>query len=341
MDALLAIVVGALVGGAGFAARVDLDRGLRAARGGDRSQAAPWFTAAAVACLCVSPLIFAGVVTPTAVSFAPLAVVLGGALFGVGVALARLSPLGALYHMGAGRVLGLVFFVAMALSAALFAGGSLTGVLRGVSSVGAVTLPTAADGGATLAVALILALVLFAAGARLAQGGDSLKLQAAGAALGAAAAGAWVLRGDLADWGVDGLRSAAAVAYAASGSLTASFEVDAAIALGAILGAGVMALREGELRPVVPGFERLIRAAVGGLLVGAGAAFAGHDLLGATGSAMPALHLSAPLFVCIAVLAWWLADSAIPDIREREKRTPISRKPSGRRPGRKRKNRKR
>ena len=320
MEALLAIVIGALVGAAGFVARVDADRGLRAAKGGDRSAISPWLTAMAVACVCVSPLIYAGVVTPAAASFSPLSVAIGGLLFGSGVALARLSPLGALYHIGAGRALGLAFLAGMALTAAMFAGGAFTSVVRNLNDVLTVDVPTATAGAVgTIPVAFIIALCLFSAGARFARGEDSLKLQAAGAAIGAAAAGAWVLRGDLAAWGVDGLRSATAVGYAASGSLTAGLEIDAAIALGAILGAGVMAMRAGELRPAVPGFERLTRATIGGLLAGAGAAFAGHDLLGATGSATPALHLSAPLFVCFATTAWWLADRAIPEIKETRK----------------------
>src|SRR5699024_10528202 len=87
----------------------------------------PFLLAIAIQAIGVAALAGAGVISPGPASFAPLAVIGGGLLFGIGIVMAGGCATGTYYRAGEGLLGSWVALIFYALSAAVMKFGPLTG----------------------------------------------------------------------------------------------------------------------------------------------------------------------------------------------------------------------
>jgi uncharacterized membrane protein YedE/YeeE len=243
----------------------------------------------------------------------PVAQVVGGLVFGAGMALAGGCVTGMLWKAGSGAV-------ALALAIAGFAAGEL--LIRGPGADVIEALDDAARpserslagllGAGYEPVALVLGL---AALALLLRGGRRGAVW--GVALGVVAAAAW-LAADLADYGYGlgfvGAAEGTRVAIAAGGELP--FQLF--LALG-VLGGAALA---GPRRLRVPDAARAARAVAGGVLMGAGGSIAHGCNIGHGVTGVPLLSLGSMVAIAAmaagALLTWRLVLAPAPRLRGSE-----------------------
>jgi uncharacterized protein len=244
----------------------------------------------------------------------PVAQVVGGLIFGAGMALAGGCVTGMLWKAGSGSV-------ALALAIAGFAGGEL--LIRGagggvIETLDDLARPSERSLAGVLGVGyepVAIAVGILAVALVLGRGRSGV---ARGLALGAVAAAAWLAAAG-ADYGyglgfvgaAEGTRSA----VSAGGRLP--FQLF--LALGVVGGAALA----GPRRPRVPDAARAARGLAGGLLMGAGGSIAhgcniGHGLTG-----LPLLSLGSLLATAAmaagALLTWRLVLAPSPRLRGTEK----------------------
>jgi uncharacterized protein len=307
-DALLGLVTGIAAGTVMTRGGLCFNRGLRRAAFERRSTVLRAFGIAVAAQLVLLPALVALDVDPLVraagaggPTLLPAAQVVGGLVFGAGMALAGGCVTGMLWKAGAGSV-------ALALAVAGFAAGEL--LVRGPASGVIGTLDDAsrpAQSGLPQLVAvdyepLAVAIGLAALALLLASRRDGA---VAGLALAAVAAAAWVTA-DLAGYGYGlgfvGAADETRRAIEAGGRLP--FQLW--LALGVVVGAALVAGR--QLR--VPDAPRATRAVAGGLLMGMGGSIAhgcniGHGLTG-----LPLLSLGSALAtasIAAGALVTWRA----------------------------------
>jgi uncharacterized protein len=328
---------------------VCLNAGLRRAADGRDWTILRLFAAAIVVQLLLLPLLVALDVPPfdegfpgggalPGIGLFPLAQVLGGLLFGFGMALAGGCIAGILWKSGAGSVATAIAIAGFA-AGELLARGALAPLGRDLDQAIAAPTVTEESGGAInleleeplrtlpqlLGIDFIpLALILGGIGALVLIGARGVGLARpgvrAGIVLGLIGVGTWVLAG-VADYGYGlGFVGAADSARDGLGGGTVTFAVW--LAFGTLAGAA-LAVR-GPLR--VPDGRRAIRAAGGGVAMGVGANFAhgcniGHGLTG-----LPLLSLGSLLAIGAiaagALLTWRLLLRDRPALRGRERPEP-------------------
>jgi uncharacterized protein len=243
----------------------------------------------------------------------PVAQVVGGLVFGAGMALAGGCVTGMLWKAGSGAV-------ALALAIAGFAAGEL--LIRGpgadvIEALDDASRPSERSlagllGAGYEPVALVLGL---AALALLLRGGRRGAVW--GVALGVVAAAAW-LAADLADYGYGlgfvGAAEGTRVAIAAGGELP--FQLF--LALG-VLGGAALA---GPRRLRVPDAARAARAVAGGVLMGAGGSIAHGCNIGHGVTGVPLLSLGSMVAIAAmaagALLTWRLVLAPAPRLRGSE-----------------------
>ena len=243
----------------------------------------------------------------------PVAEVVGGLVFGAGMALAGGCVTGMLWKAGTGAV-------ALALAIAGFAAGEL--LIRGpgadvIEALDDASRPSERSlagllGAGYEPVALVLGL---AALALLLRGGRRGALW--GVALGVVAAAAW-LAADLADYGYGlgfvGAAEGTRVAIAAGGELP--FQLF--LALG-VLGGAALA---GPRRLRMPDAARAARAVAGGVLMGAGGSIAHGCNIGHGVTGVPLLSLGSMVAIASmaagALLTWRLVLAPAPRLRGSE-----------------------
>jgi uncharacterized membrane protein YedE/YeeE len=321
IDALLGLAAGVAAGAVMARAGLCFNRALRRAAFERRATLLRAFAVAVAAQLVLLPLLVAAGVGPLARSaeaggpaLLPVAQVVGGLVFGAGMALAGGCVTGMLWKAGGGAL-------ALGVAIAGFAVGEL--LARGPGDGAIETLDGAARPresalSGLLGVAyepLALALGIAALALLLARRRDGM---AAGLALGAVAAAAW-LAADAAGYGY-GL----GFVGAADGT-RAAVEAGSALPFQLWLAAGVLAggALGGDRRLRLPDAARTGRAAAGGLLMGVGGSVAhgcniGHGLTG-----LPLLSLGALLATaCMAVgalVTWRLVLAPRPAVRGDER----------------------
>jgi|SRR5215218_1927950 len=320
-DALPALAAGAAAGAVMTRGGLCFNRALRRAAFERRPTLLRAFAIAVAAQLLLLPILVAAGVDPLARAtraggpvLLPVAQVLGGLCFGVGMALAGGCVTGMLWKAGTGAV-------ALGIAIAGFAAGEL--LIRGP---GDDLLATLDDAARPTTHALPELLRVGYAGPALAVGilGLGMLLRrrrdgaVAGLALGVVAAVAW-LAADLAGYGyglgfvgaADGTRAAI------ESGADAPFQLF--LALGVVAGAALA----GPRRPSVPDGARATRALVGGLLMGAGGSIAhgcniGHGLtglaLGSFGSLLAIASMAAG-----ALATWRLLLASRPALRGAER----------------------
>ena len=301
--ALLGLATGAAVGALMSRGTVCFNAGVRRAAFDGDDRILRIFGLAVALQLLVLPALVALGVDPAAAAVAngqppllPVAQVVGGAVFGVGMALAGGCISGILWKSGAGSIATAVAIAGFAAGELLAqgAGGSLLAALQGASRpvessvFSLLGLPYAP-------VALIAGAALFALLLR----GASRRTLAFGAGLGALGAIAWLAAAASGyGYGLGFVGTASALGTVAEGGTLGPRAFEVFLALGLIAGAA-LAIR-GPLR--IPDGARAGRALAGGLLMGVGANLAvgcniGHGLTG-----IPLLSLGSVLtVVCMAV----------------------------------------
>ena len=245
----------------------------------------------------------AGVITPEYKQFAPLAVVLGGLLFGMGIVLAGGCASGTWYRSAEGLIgswLALIFYAG---SAAAMKGGSLNALNEGMRSW---TLPITTIHG-SLGISVWWLVIPFALGVGfltrhfLAQEARAPKMATlkskktglahllaekpwhfypTAAIIGALGVLAWPL--SAATGRNDGLGitspSSNLSKFLVSGEDTVDWGV--MLVLGLLVGAFFAAKASGEFRLRVPSGEQAVRSVIGGVLMGVGASAAGGCTVG-------------------------------------------------------------
>ena len=254
----------------------------------------------------------------------PVAQMVGGLVFGAGMALAGGCVTGMLWKAGSGSI-------ALALAIVGFAAGEL--LIRGPGLAVIETLDDAArpsarslagllDVGyqpAALVIGVLALVFLLRTGAT------------AGAALGLVAAGTWLA----ADWagygyglGFVGAAEGTRTAVATGGGLP--FQLF--LAIGVLGGAALAGLR--HLR--MPDAARAARAAVGGLLMGIGGSLAHGCNIGHGVTGLPLLSLGSLLAIAAmavgALVTWRLVVARSPRLRGTERRVATARTNPARRP---------
>lgn len=321
LDALLGLAAGIAAGAVMARAGLCFNRALRRAAFERRATLLRAFAVAVAAQLVLLPLLVAAGVDPLARSaeaggpaLLPAAQVVGGLVFGAGMALAGGCVTGMLWKAGGGAL-------ALAVAIAGFAVGEL--LVRGPGGELLEGLDEAARPGENALSGLLgvgyeplaLALGVAGLGLLLARRRDGI---AAGLALAVVAAAAW-LAADAAGYGY-GL----GFVGAADGT-RAAVEAGSALPFQLWLAAGVLAggALGGGWRLRLPDAARSARAAAGGLLMGAGGSLAhgcniGHGLTG-----LPLLSFGSLLATaCMAVGAlatWRFVLAARPALRGHER----------------------
>ena len=251
----------------------------------------------------LAALTTAGAITPEFKPFAPLAVVLGGLLFGMGIVLAGGCASGTWYRSAEGLIgswLALIFYAG---SAAAMKGGSLNALNEGLRSW---TLPITTIHG-SLGISVWWLVVPFALGVAfltrrfLAQEAKAPKMATlkpkktglahllaekpwhfypTAAIIGALGVLAWPL--SAATGRNDGLGitspSSNLSKFLVSGEDTIDWGV--MLVLGLLVGAFFAAKASGEFRLRVPSAEQAVRSVIGGVLMGVGASAAGGCTVG-------------------------------------------------------------
>ncbi len=316
MTAIAAIGLGGVFGALMASGGICFNRGLREATQRRWTVLRVFAFAVALQLLLLPVLIALGVeVSP--IGLFPLAQVVGGLTFGVGMALAGGCIAGILWKTGAGSIATAIAIAAFAAGELLIRGpgAGLADSLDATQVAGAPTLDGVLGlGYAPLAIALgLLLLVLLLRGGRAGI--------AFGLALGAVAAFAWVIAGWVDyGYGLGFVGSADGVARSISEGGALPFQ--ALLAAGVILGSAV-AIR-GPLR--LPDGPRAGRALAGGLLMGVGGTLAHGCNIGNGLTGVPLLSIGSLLATSMmaagAIATWKLALSRSPRLRGRERPEP-------------------
>ena len=263
----------------------------------------PFLLAIAIQAIGVAVLTGMGVIAPEPAAFAPLAVVGGGLLFGVGIVMAGGCATGTYYRAGDGLIGSWVALVLYALSAAIMKFGPLG------SFTEAARARTTADATIqeTLCVSVWVPIIAFTAlvaalvvrEVRRGAGRKTVKLPArraglghyladipwnpwvGGVLLGIIAIAAWVLSTAAGRNGGLGITtpSAKIVTFLTTGDV-ALVDWSVMLVLGILLGSFIAAKLSGEFRWRVPDATTIRRSAGGGLAMGVGAALAGGCTIG-------------------------------------------------------------
>ena len=251
----------------------------------------------------LAALTTAGVITPEYKQFAPLAVVLGGLLFGMGIVLAGGCASGTWYRSAEGLIgswLALIFYAG---SAAAMKGGSLNALNEGMRSW---TLPITTIHG-SLGISVWWLVVPFALGVAfltsrfLAQEAKAPKMATlkpkktglahllaekpwhfypTAAIIGALGVLAWPL--SAATGRNDGLGITSPSSNLSKFLISGEDSVDwgVMLVLGLLVGAFFAAKASGEFRLRLPSTEQAVRSVIGGVLMGVGASAAGGCTVG-------------------------------------------------------------
>ena len=263
----------------------------------------PFLLAIAIQAIGVAVLTGMGVIAPEPAAFAPLAVVGGGLLFGVGIVMAGGCATGTYYRAGEGLIGSWVALVLYALSAAIMKFGplgSFTEAARARTTADATIQETL---GVSVWVPIIAFTALVAAlvvrEVRRGAGRKTVKLPArraglghyladipwnpwvGGVLLGIIAIAAWVLSTAAGRNGGLGITtpSAKIVTFLTTGDV-ALVDWSVMLVLGILLGSFIAAKLSGEFRWRVPDATTIRRSAGGGLAMGVGAALAGGCTIG-------------------------------------------------------------
>ncbi|MGO1977584.1 YeeE/YedE family protein [Brachybacterium tyrofermentans] len=267
----------------------------------------PFMLAIAIQAVGVAALTSAGVLAPEAAPFAPLAVIGGGLIFGVGIILAGGCATGTYYRAGEGLIGSWVALVFYALFAAVMKFGPLGGFTEAAraQTVGQATIqetlgvsgwvPTVIFSG------LVTALVVWQVRRNRARTGGrtSIALPArrtglghyladipwspwvGGVLLGLIAIIAWVASTAAGRNGGLGITtpSAKIATFLTTGDVTL-VDWSVMLVLGILLGSFLAAKLSGEFRWRVPDAGTILRSAGGGVAMGVGAALAGGCTIG-------------------------------------------------------------
>jgi uncharacterized membrane protein YedE/YeeE/TusA-related sulfurtransferase len=290
------------------------------------------FIVISVHALGVAALTSAGVIAPKESAFAPLAVTVGGFVFGLGIILAGGCASGTWFRSAEGLIGSWIALVFYALSASAMQTGALNWLNVGMKSVdsGLTTLPATFGVSAwffavPLAVGTALAARHYLATEKKAARLDvplwkrPLHLYTAGALVGLIGVIAWPL--SAAAGRNSGLGITGPTGNVANFIVTGDVErVDwgVMLVLGLFIGAFAAARATGEFRLRVPDATTATRAVIGGSMMGVGAALAGGCTVG-NGMVQTALFSYqgwvALLFIALGVGAGakiWLKPAAAP-----------------------------
>lgn len=341
---MAALALGCAFGIAAHFSRFCLLRGLRQAQGQDAEAAtgtAPalqaFALALAVALLCTQALVWAGQLNweqapIVRTQFSLPGVLLGGALFGLGMVLARNCGARAVVLLGGGNLRALVTLVFMGLSAQATFTGVLAPVRQWLQGFGAVTLEhataplylQAAGLGTTAALALtagVLACVLLAYALWQPALRRSPQQWLGALAIGVLIAAGWWISSHI---GVDPFEPAPTTSLSLISPVSETllylqlavgrdFGTGPALALGILLGAATSALLDRSAR--WQGFDntpRLVASAIGGLLMGLGGVLAAGCSIGQGLSGLSTLALASIPAVVGIVTGAWLALRLLP-----------------------------
>ena len=263
----------------------------------------PFLLAIAIQAVGVAALAGVGVIAPEPASFAPLAVIGGGLIFGVGIIMAGGCATGTYYRAGEGLIGSWVALIFYALFAAVMKYGPLGGFTEAARS------RTVADATLheTLGVSVWVPVIAFSAivatlvvrERRRATARPSLRLPArrtglghyladipwspwvGGVLLGLIAIAAWVLSTAAGRNGGLGITtpSAKIVTFLTTGDVTL-VDWSVMLVLGILVGSFLAAKLSGEFRWRVPDAQTILRSAGGGVAMGVGAALAGGCTIG-------------------------------------------------------------
>ena len=246
----------------------------------------------------LAALTAAGVISPEYPDFAPVAVVIGGLVFGLGIVLAGGCASGTWYRSGEGLVGSWVALALYATSAAVMKSGPLSGVTTWMKSgtTGLTTIPEALGLPVWLfALGLAVITALAVAHYRRADAARPrparldgrpawqrpLGLWSAGILVGLIGVLAWPL--SAATGRNDGLGittpSANLMGFLITGA-PQKLDWGVLLVLGLLAGSFLAAKATGEFRVRVPDAQTTVRAAVGGVLMGVGASLAGGCTVG-------------------------------------------------------------
>ena len=263
----------------------------------------PFLLAIAIQAVGVAALAGVGVIAPEPASFAPLAVIGGGLIFGVGIIMAGGCATGTYYRAGEGLIGSWVALIFYALFAAVMKYGPLGGFTE------AARARTVADATLheTLGVSVWVPVIAFSAivavlvvrERRRATARPSLRLPArrtglghyladipwspwaGGVLLGLIAIAAWVLSTAAGRNGGLGITtpSAKIATFLTTGDVTL-VDWSVMLVLGILVGSFLAAKLSGEFRWRVPDAQTMLRSAGGGVAMGVGAALAGGCTIG-------------------------------------------------------------
>ena len=263
----------------------------------------PFLLAIAIQAVGVAALAGVGVIAPEPASFAPLAVIGGGLIFGVGIIMAGGCATGTYYRAGEGLIGSWVALIFYALFAAVMKYGPLGGFTEAARS------RTVADATLheTLGVSVWVPVIAFSAivatlvvrERRRATARPSLRLPArrtglghyladipwspwvGGVLLGLIAIAAWVLSTAAGRNGGLGITtpSAKIATFLTTGDVTL-VDWSVMLVLGILVGSFLAAKLSGEFRWRVPDASTILRSAGGGVAMGVGAALAGGCTIG-------------------------------------------------------------
>lgn len=263
----------------------------------------PFLLAIAIQAVGVAALTGMGMLAPEPASFAPLAVIGGGLIFGVGIIMAGGCATGTYYRAGEGLIGSWVALIFYALFAAVMKYGPLGGFTEAARSrtVADATLQE------TLGVSVWVPVIAFSAivaalvvrERRRAAARPSLRLPArrtglghyladipwspwvGGVLLGLIAIAAWVLSTAAGRNGGLGITtpSAKIATFLTTGDVTL-VDWSVMLVLGILVGSFLAAKLSGEFRWRVPDAATILRSAGGGVAMGVGAALAGGCTIG-------------------------------------------------------------
>ena len=319
---VLGLAVGAAAGALLASGTACFNAGVRRAVFDRRGTILRVFGLAVAAQMVLLPVLIALEVSVSRTPLLPVAQLVGGLLFGIGIALAGGCIAGVLWKSGAGSLATAIAIVGFAVGELLMRGPGVD-VLRDLDAAGPQPAPADSTLFGVLGIEYApIAIVLGIAGLAVLFRGSRRDL-AIGLGLGVVGALAWVAAG-IADYGYGlgftGTAETVRVAIERGDPQLLNFEVW--LALGVVLGA-LVAVR-GPLR--LPDGPRAARAAVGGVIMGVGANIAHGCNIGLGLTGVPLLSLGAILAtVAMAagvVLAWALLLRPVPALRGHERPEP-------------------
>ena len=252
------------------------------------------FIVISVHALGVAALTSAGVIAPSVSNFAPLAVILGGFVFGLGIILAGGCASGTWFRSAEGLIGSWIALIFYALSASAMQTGALNWLNVGMKSVNTelTTLPATFGVSAwffavPLAIGTALAARHFLSTEKKAATLDvpfwkrPLHIYTAGALVGLIGVIAWPLSaaaGRNSGLGITG-PSGNIANFLVTGNVE-RIDWGVMLVLGLFIGAFAAARATGEFRLRVPDATTATRAVVGGVMMGVGAALAGGCTVG-------------------------------------------------------------